>query len=255
AAPHLCTARARDRRLPRHSLSAPRVRRPPLAPRGEFFGEPELLHLPRARDGKLLAAHHLDLDGHLVGGERVLAQGPEGFRIDGVAGLRHDDGNQDLFFARIRYTYYVSLLHRRVAEKHLLDLERSHVDPARLHHLLDTSSEPQAAVVAHEAEIPGDEKALGIEGRRVLLRIAIVARREISTHEDLAPFARGERLPRLPIDDADLHAGQRKPHRGASDLRGVVRVGDRAVAVALGEPVDVADLGDAQVHHHLHGRG
>src|SRR5262249_4084633 len=147
-----------------------------------------------------------------------------------------------LFFARVRYTYYVSLLHRRVAEKHLLDLERSHVDPARLHHLLDTSSEPQAAVVVHEAEIPGDEKALGVESRRVLLRIAVVARREISTHEDLAHLARGERPPRLSSDDSDLHARQRKAHRGAPDLCGVVRVGDRAVAIALGEPVDVADL-------------
>jgi hypothetical protein len=97
-------------------------------------------------------------------------------------------------------------------------------------------------------------KPLGVEGGGVLLRVLVVAGRQIAAHEDLADLTRRQRSSRLAVDDADLHAGQRKADRGPALVGRVVRVGHAAVAVGLGEAVDVADLAHAEIHHHLHRR-
>ena len=49
-------------------------------------------------------------------------------------------------------------------------------------------------------------------------------------------------------------ARQRTADGRPADLGRIVRVGDVAVAVGLGEPVHVADLAHAEIHHHLHRR-
>src|SRR2546426_12387860 len=49
--------------------------------------------------------------------------------------------------------------------------------------------------------------------------------------------------------------GERAPHRVQAHVDGVMSVSHRAVAVALGEAIDIADLPRAQIHHHLHRRG
>ena len=76
----------------------------------------------------------------------------------------------------------------------------------------------------------------------------------MTADEDLADLARRQRSPRLAVDDADLHARQRTADGRRPDVFGIVSVGDVAVAVGLGETVDVADLAHAEIHHHLQRR-
>jgi len=189
---------------------------------------------------------------HLERGERRLAEGAERLRPGLAAVVEDDDGGEDLFLSRIRESDDVRLLDGGMAEQHLLHLERRDVDPAGLHHLLDPAAEPEPAVVADRAEIARDQEALGVEGRRVLLRVLVVAGRQITAHEDLADLPRRQRPPRLSVDDADLHAGQGRANGGPSHVGRIVSVRDAAVAVGLGEAVDVADLARAEIHHHLH---
>src|SRR5204863_393251 len=76
--------------------------------------------------------------------------------------------------------HHVGLLDGMVAGEHALDLERRDVDAARLDHLLEPAAEAHAPVVADEAAIAGDEVAVGVEGRARLLRVVVVAGRDVA---------------------------------------------------------------------------
>jgi hypothetical protein len=127
--------------------------------------------------------------------------------LDAVAHLRHHHRDQDLLLARVGDADHVGLLDITVAQEDLLDLQRGHVDPPGLDHLLDAAAEAQAPVGPDEPEIAGEQEALRVEGRRVALRVLVVARRQAAADQDLADLAVRQRAPALAVHHADLHPG------------------------------------------------
>src|SRR4029453_11795720 len=96
---------------------------------------------------------------------------------------------QDLLAARVGQADRVRLLAGGMAEQDLLDLERRHVDPTALDHLLDAAAEPEPPVVADETEVAGDQKAVGVEGGGVDVGVLVDAGGEMDADEDLAELA------------------------------------------------------------------
>src|SRR5262249_24456027 len=107
----------------------------------------------------------------------------------------------------------------------------------------------KTSIAVEQAEIAGDEISVRIEGGAVLVFVLVIADGQIAFDADLADLARRTRPSTLGIDDAHIDAGQRSPDAHRANLQRFRRVGDRAVAVGLGETIDVANLGRAELDH------
>jgi hypothetical protein len=111
----------------------------------------------------------------------------------------------------------------------------------------------QAPLVVEEAKVPTEEVPVRVEGRRGLLGGLVIAGHQVAADRDLADGPLRQWSVGLGVGDLDLHPRERVAHGVEPDLDRVAPLGHRAVAVALGQAVDIADLVCAQVHDHLDG--
>src|SRR5688500_17154001 len=99
------------------------------------------------------------------------------------------------------------------------------------------------------AEVAGLEVAVLVERLRSALRILVIAGRHVAPDADLPDLARRQHAAGFGIDDALVDAGQRAADAREALLQRIARVGDVAVAIGLGEAVNVADLARAELDH------
>ena len=178
-----------------------------------------------------------------MGAERRLVRPSRPSR--GLAG--HDDRDHELVALGVGEPDDVRLLDARMRHQHLLHLDRGDVDAPGLDHLLEAPPEMEPAGLVEVAEVAGEEPALVVERLPVLVLRPVVAAGDVAADLDLADLAGGEWPPRLRILDGELEPGEGPPHRDRPQLERIVRVGDRAVRVGLGEAIDVADLARAEI--------
>src|SRR4051794_21925749 len=96
--------------------------------------------------------------------------------------------------------------------------------------------------VIEKAEIAGAEPAVRGEGGLVMRRAgAAIARRHIAGDFERPGLARRQYGAALGIDDAQPHAGKRRPLPRHAPIERPIAWRHTAISVALGRAVDVAD--------------
>ena len=108
----------------------------------------------------------------------------------------------------------------------------------------------QEALVVEHPEVAGTEVAVA-KAPPVERRVLVIAAGDVALDQDLPDGAGQERGQALVVGDQDIDARQSPAHRVEPLLQRIVHVGDVGIAVGLGQPVDVAYLGHAEVDQAL----
>src|SRR5712691_11675554 len=130
-----------------------------------------LLELASDRQWQLRFADELHQARNLVSRKLAAAMRQKVGFLDALPRPAHDDRGDHLVAPRIRNAGNASQLDGRMRHQRLFDLDRSNIDATSLDHFLDAPAKIHSPLGIEEAKIAGDEIAVRIEGRAILVRI------------------------------------------------------------------------------------
>src|SRR5579864_7518652 len=194
---------ARASRPPKKPPMAPAPRMPSFTRSGaKLLGDEAPLHLAGRRPRDLV--HQVEFPRHLEIGELLPAK--LGQLLLGHRRRHHHRRRHLLAPGRMGNAEGHRLLDGRMRLEHLIDLARRDLLPAAVDHLLDPSQQPDISAFVERALVAGSEPSLG-EGRRVRLRVVLVAVDHVGPLDGHLTAGASRQLVPFLVEHGDLVAG------------------------------------------------